>query len=111
MKYYIYRLKFYDHLKLRQTDIISNQLDRIEIENGSKVIIIVARSLMIMGAYRYNKETDRFVREKEINKIVSEFYDDLPMVEFVNENTYKMFSKRLREIDEDNYNAFLGDKK
>lgn len=96
-------------MELRQTDIISNSLDNIQINDGDKVVIIVSQSMIVMGAYTYRAEGDMFVRDKEINKVVSLFYDKLPMIEFVNENTYKMFSKRLREIDEENYNAFLSD--
>lgn len=106
MTYYIYRMKFKDHLNLRQTDIISNTLDNISLENNDKVIVIVSQSMLVMGAYVYNKDKNIFVRKKEINKVVSLFYDKLPMIEFVNENTYKMFSKRLREISEEDYNAF-----
>lgn len=108
MKYYIYRIKYKDHIKLMQTDIIKNDMDTLLLEDGSKVIIIVSKSMMIVGAYRYNEEQSIFIREKEINKVVSIFYERLPMVEFVNEHTYKMFSKRLREIDEENYNVFVG---
>ena len=107
MKYYVYRIKLKDYLNLRQTDIIPNTQDAIEIEDESKVIITVSKSLVVMGAYKYNKEGNKFIREKEINLVVSKFYDDLPMVEFVNESTYRMFSKRLREIDKDNYEVFL----
>jgi len=107
MKYYIYRMKYKDHITLRQTDIIENHLDNLLLEDGSKVVIIVSKSMVIIGAYKYNEEQNRFVREKEINKVVSKFYERLPMVEFVNEHTYKMFSKRLREIDEENYNVFV----
>jgi hypothetical protein len=108
MNYYIYRIKYKDYIQLRQTDIIKNGLDRLALDDGDKVILIVSQSLVVAGAYRYKKEQDIFVREKEINKAVQKFYPKLPMVGFVNENTYKMFSKRLRQIDEDNYNAFLG---
>jgi len=101
-------MKYKDHIALRQTDIIKNDLDKLELEDGAKVIVLVSQSMVVVGAYRYDKEQDRFVREKEINKVVSKFYEKLPMVEFVNDNTYKMFSKRLRDIDEDNYNAFIG---
>lgn len=107
MKYYIYRIKFKDQMELKQTDIISNALDYIELEDGDKVIVLVSQSMLVMGAYTYKKEPNIYVRDKEINKVISLFYDVLPMVEFVNEHTYKMFSKRLREIDEDNYKAFL----
>ena len=107
MSYYVYRIKFKDHMNLRQTDFISNSLDEIELEDKDKVIIIVSQSMVIMGAYEYNKEQNQFVREKEINKVVSLFYEKLPMIEFVNENTYRMFSKRLRKIDEENYKVFL----
>jgi hypothetical protein len=94
-------------MELRQTDIISNSLDNISLCEGDKIIIIVSQSMIIVGAYIYNKEKNIFIRNKEINKVVSLFYDVLPMVEFINENTYKMFSKRLREIDQENYEAFL----
>ena len=108
MKYYIYRIKLKDHIDLRQTDIIKNNLDNIEIEDKAKVIITVSQSLMVMGAYRYDKKQNIFIREKEINQVVSKFYEKLPMVEFVNENTYKMFSKRLREITKEDYETFMG---
>ncbi len=107
MKYYIYRIKYKVYTTLTQTDIIMNSLDKLELEHDDKVIIIVSQSMVVIGAYRYNKESDRFVREKEINLAVDKFYETLPMVEFVNEHTYKMFSKRLREIDKENYEAFL----
>lgn len=107
MDYYLYRIKFKDHMQLRQTDIIANNLDNITIEDGDKAIIIVSKSLMVIGAYKYKKEQNIFVREKEINKVVSKFYEKLPMVAFVNENTYKMFSKRLRQINKEDYDAFL----
>jgi hypothetical protein len=107
MKYYIYRMKFKDHISIRQIDIIKNTLDNLELEDNDKIIIIISKSMNVIGAYKYKKEQNIFVREKEINKVISKFYDKLPMVEFVNENTYKMFSKRLREIDIENYNVFL----
>jgi 23S rRNA C2498 (ribose-2'-O)-methylase RlmM len=107
MKHYIYRIKYKDYILLRQTDIIANKLDKLSLEDKDKVIIIVSKSMNVIGAFRYNKEQDFFVREKEINKVISKFYDALPMVEFVTENTYKMFSKRLREITKEDYDAFL----
>ena len=109
MNYYLYRIKFKDHVQLRQIDIIANSLDNISIEDGDKVIMTVSKSLMVIGAYKYKKEQNIFIREKEINKVVSKFYEKLPMVEFVNENTYKMFSKRLRQINKEDYDAFLSE--
>ena len=109
MNYYLYRIKYKDHVELRQIDIIANSLDNISIKDGDKVIMTVSKSLMVIGAYKYQKEQNIFVREKEINKVVSKFYEILPMVEFVNENTYKMFSKRLRQINKEDYDAFLSE--
>ncbi|MFT4304380.1 MAG: hypothetical protein ACMXYG_07475 [Candidatus Woesearchaeota archaeon] len=106
MKYYIYRIKYKDYLKIRQTDIIDNKLDNLMIQDGSKVIIIVSQSMVVIGAYHYVLSSNRFVRDKEINTVITKFYEKLPMVEFVDESTYRMFSKRLREIDEQNFNAF-----
>lgn len=107
MKYYIYRIKYNDYIKLSQLELIKNILDRIDIEDKSKVIIVVSKSMLVVGAYTYHKERGVFLLDKKIDLVISKFYDKLPMVEFVNDHTYKMFSKRLREIDKENYEVFL----
>lgn len=111
MKYYIYRMKFEKYLKQGEFLRVKNDLPSIpqfELDDGDKIIMIVSQSLIVIGAYRYEKKSNTFILEKKINKNVTTIYEKLPMITFVNERTYKLFAKRLREIDEVNYKAFLG---
>ena len=107
MKYFIYRMDYNYYIKRNNFKIIPNQLNDFLIEDKSKIIIIISKSLIVIGAYYYDKDQNAFILEKEINKTIIDFYEKLPMINFVNKRTYKLFSKKIREIDEENYNIFL----
>jgi hypothetical protein len=86
---------------------IKNDLSDIKLDDGDKIVIVVAKSMIILGAYTYVKELNEFHLDKIINKTTKYFYDKLPMITFVNERTYKLFAKKIREITKENYDAFL----
>ena len=108
MNYYMYRLKYDQYLRMTSHAEVPNELTSNPIQDGDHAIIIVSNSLVVLGDYVYKAESNSFLLQKRIAKVVTQFYQSLPMVSFVNQKTYKLFVKRIRQIDKGDYDAFVG---
>jgi hypothetical protein len=107
MKYYYYRIKFEDYLRLNDIKWVKDDLENGVLNDGDLGILIVSKSLLVLGAYRYDKKQRLWLQQHPISKPVTEFYSKIPMIKFVSERTYKIFAKRLREVDKENFEPFL----
>ena len=97
VKYYTYRLK---EKNLKDSSKILIQDLPLELINEDVLLVFMAGTLEVLGIYI--KKRDNLILDKKIeNKKLSDFYSCISCVSFVNERTYKMFSKRVKEIEKE----------
>ncbi|PIO05654.1 hypothetical protein COT47_03870 [Candidatus Woesearchaeota archaeon CG08_land_8_20_14_0_20_43_7] len=76
------------------------------IGDGDMVVAFFAGSLEIIGQFR--KEGDFLLPINVFDKKpdIRTFYDRLSFVEFVSDRTYKLFSKKTREVKKEDFELF-----
>ena len=103
-KYYTYRLKEEDFPE--DTSMIPIQDTPEKLDEGDVFLVFVSGSLDVLGIY--TKDEDNLRIENRIDDMkLSDFYECFSFVTFVNDRTYKMFSKRVKEISEKDYHNIL----
>jgi len=102
MKYFLFRLKKEYFEKLENYDEIDYKYD-FELDNSSLLVIFISENLKILGTY---KKEGKLLKVIDVNKkelTLKDFYDKLSIISFVNDRTYKLFAKPIKEITEKDY--------
>ncbi len=103
MKYWLYRLKKEEYEKIKDKRTIQIDYINEEVDEKDKFIVHVSGLGILSGAYRL--KDDFLIAEKlsEKKPRLSEFYSKLSFIDFVNERTYKLFAKKIKQIIEEDY--------
>jgi hypothetical protein len=102
VRYYTYRLKE------EQEDYTQIMIQEVPttLSNGDVFLVFLAGTLDVLGIYK--KKSDYLIIDKKIEgKKLSDFYSCFGCVGFVNERTYKMFAKRVKEIEKEDVKKIL----
>ncbi len=103
MKYWLYRIKKEEYEELDSHEQIEIDYMPEETDKEDKFIIHISEIGIILGAYRINDEK-LIAKELSTKKPkLKEFYEKLSFIDFVNDRTYKIFAKRLKEITKEDY--------
>ena len=107
MKHYLYRLKKEDFEKLTDFETIKIDYSPTELSETDKVIVFVSETLKIVGVYQ--KKGDYLLSKKVSKKEITlrEFYDKLSIITEVGPRTYKVFAKKLKEIEKSDYENII----
>ncbi|MFT4344191.1 MAG: hypothetical protein ACMXYE_05610 [Candidatus Woesearchaeota archaeon] len=100
MSYYIHRLKEQSEKALQ---VITFEF-AVKPHENDEVVVISPVTHIVLGIYQFRN--NKLILLKTINQKVSFFYEKLPMVTDINERTYKLFAKVLREISRDDFIVF-----
>lgn len=102
VNYYTYRLK---EEPIRKNKISIGDVP-IALDDGDTFLVFLAGTLEVLGVYI--KKDNGLILDKNIEgKKLSDLYGCFGMVSFVNERTYKMFAKRIREIEKEDIDNIL----
>ncbi len=102
-KYFLYRLKKEDFEKMTSFDALQIDYTPSDVDETDKLIVFVSETLKILGTYE--RKDDYLLSKKLTKKEISlrDFYDKLSIITEVGPRTYKVFAKKLKEIEKTDY--------
>lgn len=104
VKHYTYRLKEEDLTKDNSKIAIQETAETLQ--DGDIFLVFVSGTLQVLGIY--TKIGDYLNIDKKIdNKKLSDLYSCFSMITFVDKRTYKIFSRRVKEIEKEDYENIL----
>lgn len=108
MRYFLYRIKKQDFDKLANLADINIDYTPEKITSEDKIIVFVSETLKVVGTYK--RVDDNLIAEKlSTNDItLKDFYDKLSIVTEITPRTYKLFAKKVKEIEKRDYDLIVG---
>jgi hypothetical protein len=100
-------MKKEDFLRLTDFETVKIDYSPTELSVDDKVIVFVSETLKILGIYQ---KKDDYLLSKRLTKkeiTLREFYDKLSIITEIGPRTYKVFAKKLKEIEKSDYENII----
>ncbi len=105
--YYLYRLKQEEFEKLADLKKIGITY-RGKLEYDDVFVVFVSGIMKVLGTYKKlgKQLVGLKVAERERMPKMQDFYSELSIISFVNDRTYKVFAKPVKEITKADFELF-----
>jgi len=109
-KFYLYRVKEAEFQQIEKESLNKIKIDYLteEVNDGDLLIVFISRLLSVIGTY--TKQDDHLIARRmfkaENMPNLRDYYSKLSLIQFKGQRTYKIFSKKTKEITEQDFLLF-----